>query len=231
MKRFDPFTLDRVALRDELSAFEKLLGPDTKELSERNDILPFFKRNLNLASLIGFAKSHLTFPDVIKTEFPLVGDHACDLAVGEKQDGKGLFCFVEFEDAEAGSIFRQVAKGTPDWSPRLEHGFSQIVDWFYILADQSQTKLFRDFFGTDLADYCGLLVIGRDGFLAESTHARLRWRSQNTLVGGKPVSIITFDQLLRNLRARVELCSKPADSQKHVRRQKSGTRSRRKRKK
>jgi hypothetical protein len=218
MKRFEPFTLDRAAVRDELAAFERLLGPDTNELSERADILPFFKRNLNLASLLGFAKSHLVSPDVLKTEFPLVGDHACDLAVGERRNGKGLFCFVEFEDAEAGSVFRPGAKGTPDWSPRLEHGFSQIIDWFYTLADQSQTKLFRDFFGTDLADYAGLLVIGRDGFLTEPMRARLRWRSQNTLIAGKPISIITFDQLLLELRTSVDFCSSPELPAKPTRR-------------
>jgi hypothetical protein len=210
MKRFESFTLDRVAVWDELAAFETLLGPDTSALSERADILPFFRQNLNLASLLGFGKSHLITPDVLKPEFSLVGDHACDMAVGEKRDGKGLFCFVEFEDAEPGSVFRQGTKGTPDWSPRLEHGFSQIVDWFYALADQSQTRLFRDFFDTDLADYCGVLVIGRDGFLTDSMRTRLRWRSQNTLIGGKPISILTFDQLLRDLRAGVGYCSGPA---------------------
>jgi hypothetical protein len=218
MKRLEPFKLDRAAVRNELAAFEKVLGPDTRELSEQRDILPFFKQNSNLASLLSFGKSHLVTPDVLKTEFSLVGDHACDLAIGEKRAGKGLFCFVEFENAEAGSIFRQGTKGTPDWSPRLEHGFSQLVDWFYTLADQSQTRLFRDLFDTDLADYCGVLVIGRDGFLTEPMHARLRWRSQNTLIGGKPISIITFDQLLRELRAAVEFCLGPEISHLPTRR-------------
>lgn len=209
MKRLEPFTLDLAAARKELAAFERLLGPDTKELSERDDIIPFFKQNRNLASLLGRFKPQLMLPDVLRFEFSLVGEHACDLAAGETRDGKNLFCFVEFEDAEAGSVFRQRPKGAPDWSPRLEHGFSQIVDWFYALADQSHTKLFRDLFGTDLADYCGLLVIGRDGFLTEPLHARLRWRSQNTLVGGKLVSIITFDQLLRDLRAAMNYLATP----------------------
>ncbi len=136
------------------------------------------------------------------------------MAIGETRDGKGQFCFIEFEDAEAGSIFRPGSKGAPDWSPRLEHGFSQIVDWFYVLADQSQTRHFRDLFGTDLADYCGVLVIGRDGFLTDAMRARLRWRSQNTLVAGKPISIITFDQLLRELRAAVNLGAAPEPLQK-----------------
>lgn len=205
MKRFEPFILNPAALRDELEAFRRLLTREDKELSERDHVLPFFKQHLNLASLIGFAKSHLSAANVLKSEFPLVGDHACDLAIGDSRAGQ--FCFIEFEDASESSIFRRGTKGTPDWAPRLEHGFSQIIDWFHVLADQSQTKLFREFFGTDLADYCGLLVIGRDRFLNDAERSRLRWRSQNVLVGGKPVSVITFDQLFRDLADRVDLCS------------------------
>ncbi|HEY1191288.1 MAG TPA: Shedu anti-phage system protein SduA domain-containing protein [Gemmata sp.] len=207
MKRFESFVLNRAALRDELNAFRLLLTPEDKELSEQKDILPFFKSNRNLASLIGFAKSHLSTPDVIKSEFPFVGDHACDLAIGERREGAGQFCFIEFEDGREASIFRHTVKGTPDWAPRLEHGFSQIVDWFHVLADQSQTPLFREFFGTGLADYCGLLVIGRDRFLSDAERSRLRWRSQNMLVSGKPVSIITFDQLFQDLAGRVDYCA------------------------
>jgi hypothetical protein len=142
------------------------------------------------------------------------GDCACDLAIGD--DARGLFCFVEFEAAEPGSVFKQGKKGTPDWSSRLEHGFSQIVDWFYLLADQSKTHQFKSFFGTDLADYCGLLVIGRSAFLTTDQQHRLRWRSQNTLVNGRPVWIITFDELFDMLEDRVELFanSVPKRSQK-----------------
>lgn len=211
MRRFEPFVLDRTALKSELEAFRLLLTPDDKELSEQKDILPFFKAHRNLASLIGFAKSHLSLPNVIKSEFSFVGDHACDLAVGEQREEAGQFCFIEFEDGRKTSVYRHGTKGTPDWATRLEHGFSQIVDWFCVLADQSQTKSFREFFGTDLADYCGLLVIGRDRFLSDAERARLRWRSQNTLVGGKPVSIITFDQLFRDLAGRVVYCATEPD--------------------
>lgn len=203
MKRFEPFTLDRAALDKELDSFRRLLGPPQRELSERKKILPFFKSRLNLASLLGFYNSHLVAPDVIKPELEIFGDHSCDLAVGERQGGKCEFCFVEFEDARRNSIFQRGGKGTPDWANRLEHGFSQIVDWFHTLSGQTQTPQFREFFGTDLANYCGLLVIGRDAFLTDPERDRLRWRSQHVFVAGKPVSIITFDQLLRDLTSRV----------------------------
>lgn len=205
--RPEPFALDRDALRQELVKYQQLLTPLDKELKERDDILSFFKSHQNLAALIGLYQSRVAVPDCIKSELEIFGDCACDLAVGDA--AKGLFCFVEFEAAERGSIFKQGRKGTSDWASRLEHGFSQIVDWFYLMADQSKTHQFKSFFGTDLADYCGLLVIGRSAFLTADEQHRLRWRSQNTLVNGRPVWIITFDELFGMLRDRVELLVNP----------------------
>src|ERR1700730_15901957 len=105
------FELDKTKLKAELNAFEALLGPSTKELAERGDILPFFKKNRNLASLIGLYNSHLSFPTLLKDELGLFGDYACDLAVGKEDNGQ--FCFVEFEDARKGSGLKALKKGTP----------------------------------------------------------------------------------------------------------------------
>ena len=198
MKPLTAFTLDKLKLKAELTAFECLLGPTTKELSERDDILPFFKQNRNLASLIGMYNSHLGRPTLLKDELGLFGDHACDLAVGNEE--KGQFCFVEFEDARTGSVFKAPKKGTPEWAARVEHGFSQIVDWFYVLEDLQRTRRFRSLFGLDLADYVGILVIGRDGHLNPDMLERLRWRSMNTQIAGKHIYCVTFDELLRQVR-------------------------------
>src|SRR5262249_41343537 len=203
MKRMEPFTTDRAVLWSELAAFEKL-GPPTRELSERDDILPFMKAHRNLAALIGIRYSRLGLPNLFKSELEIFGDFACDLAIGDRETGQ--FCFVEFEDATSDSLFKQVSsRGIPDWSPRLEHGLSQIVDWFYLLDDHRHTQQFRTFFSTDLADYTGLLILGRDAFLTDPLRHRLRWRSQHTAINGKAVSIITFDALLQTLRVNVEL--------------------------
>jgi hypothetical protein len=210
MKRMEPFTTDRTALRAELAAFEKLLSPPTRELSERDDILPFMKANRNLAALIAMKYSQLSVPNLFKSEREIFGDFACDLALGDHDNGQ--FCFIEFEDATADSVFRQGTRGIPDWSPRLEHGLSQIVDWFYLLDDHRHTQQFRTFFTTDLAHYTGLLVIGRDGFLTDPLRHRLRWRSQHTALNGKAVQIVTFDALLQTLRVNVDLFAQPVPS-------------------
>jgi hypothetical protein len=200
-----PFRLDKARLRKELKAFQKLLGPDTKELGEQADILPFFRGNRNLASLLGQHNSLLVTPDLFKDEFGLIGDHACDLAVGNAASGQ--FCFVEFEDAGKTSVFRGGKKAAPRWGTRIEQGFSQLLDWFYVLEDLRKTAKFRTLFGSDLADYVGLLIVGRSGHLPEATQHRLRWRSANVLVGGKKIKCLTFDELLHDLTERVALLS------------------------
>jgi Domain of unknown function (DUF4263) len=60
---------------------------------------------------------------------------------------KSTFCVVEFEDGKLNSIFRKFAnKSMTEWSPRFEHGFSQLVDWFCTLDDFKKTERFaRDF--------------------------------------------------------------------------------------
>jgi hypothetical protein len=109
---------------------------------------------------------------------------------------------VEFEEATATSVFKKT--GRPDWSARFEHGFSQIVDWFQILDDMKNTNRFREQFGTSLADYTGVLVVGRSGFLDTAQRDRQRWRSMNVLVAGRRVECMTFDDLLREFKARVD---------------------------
>ncbi len=61
------------------------------------------------------------------SEFDIFGDHVADLAVGDTT--RHQYCLIEFEDACESSIFRKASKATPEWAPRLEHGFSQLLDW------------------------------------------------------------------------------------------------------
>ncbi len=198
-----PFTLDHTRLRAELKAFKAFLGPEDRERAERADVLHFFRRHRNLSSLIGLSHTPLITPTLLKDELGLVGDHACDLAIGNEAGGQ--FCFVEFEDARKGSVFKAAKRGAPEWGARIERGLSQIIDWFYTLDDLRRTAKFRALFGSDLADYGGLLVVGRDGHLDGAMKERLRWRSMNLQVAGKRVSCQTFDGLYRDLAERIAL--------------------------
>lgn len=113
---------------------------------------------------------------------------------------------IEFEDAHETSIFsRKRGDRLPEWSPRLGHGFDQIVDWFCALDSVRQSDLFRTIFGSSQATFRALLVIGRRGHLDALAQARLRYRSQQVQVAGSPVTILTYDDLRDRLASRLRM--------------------------
>jgi hypothetical protein len=175
-------------------------------LSERDDILPFFKANRRLAAMVGSYNPKINRFDRIAAEFDLFGDYACDLAVGDSSSHN--FCFVEFEDASPNSVFtKKKGKATPEWSPRFDHGFSQILDWFGILEDQERSAQFKTKFEADVIQYIGLLVIGRRHYLDNTQYDRLLWRSEHVKVRGRHVHCITFDELYQTLALKVAIFS------------------------
>jgi hypothetical protein len=203
MKTLDRFTLSLAECKKELAEFKKLLDGKAS-LSERDDILPFFKKNRHLASLIGSYNPKINRFDRIATEFNLFGDYSCDLVIGDSASHN--FCFVEFEDATPNSVFtKRRSKATPEWSARFDRGFSQILDWFGILEDQQRTAQFKTKFDADVIQYVGLLVIGRRQFLDNSQYERMRWRSEQVQVGARQVNCITFDELFQTLSLRVAI--------------------------
>ena len=203
MKSLEAFSLGLAKCKKELGEFKKLL--DSKAaLSERDDILPFFRSRKHLAALIGSHNPRIHRFDRIATEFDLFGDFSCDLAIGDSATHN--FCFVEFEDASPNSIFtKKRGKSTPEWSPRFEHGFGQILDWFAILEDQKRTAQFKAKFDADVIQYVGLLVIGRRHYLDDARYDRLRWRSEQVQVGARQVNCITFDELYQTLALKVAI--------------------------
>ena len=203
MKSLDKFSLRLARCKKELIEFKKLLDSKTS-LGERGDILPFFKKNIHLAALVGAHNPKINGFDRIATEFDLFGDFSCDLVVGDSSSHN--YCFVEFEDASPNSIFiKRRGKATPEWSPRFDHGFSQILDWFAILEDQKRTAQYKAKFEADVIQYVGLLVIGRRQHLDDSQYERLRWRSEQVQVGARQVNCITFDELYQTLSLKVSI--------------------------
>ncbi|NCQ80448.1 MAG: DUF4263 domain-containing protein [Microcystis aeruginosa W13-15] len=203
MKEFKNHALSISDCVLELDAFEKLLN-SKGTLKERDEIIPFFKENLNLASFIGTYVNDLSNPDLIANEYDIFGDFACDLAIGDSKSK--TFLLIEFEDAKPDSLFvTNGKKSTPDWAPRLEHGFSQVLDWFWKLHDMEKTGEYENRFGTRHANIHGLVIVGRDQSLAAREKARLKWRQDFTIINSRKVSVITFDQLIRDLRYRLEM--------------------------
>lgn len=202
--------LDIGQVESDLLKLEALLHPADKELSERDDILPFFKAHPHLSAFLAHF-SNASLPDRYAHEYKIGGNFACDLLAGDSVEN--TYAFIEFEDAKAGSIFKTSGKASgktesrkvPEWSPRLDHGFSQIVDWFYSLDDIKQTRQFRRDFPGGTPSFVGMLVIGRSFFLEPADKARLVWRQDKVLVDSRRVLILTFDELLEILRRKVKI--------------------------
>lgn len=194
--RFDPY-----ACQDELAAFERLLAGH-EALGEREDILPFFRSHLHLAAFLSSYHPNLITSNRLGLEVPLFGQFQADAIVGDRT--RHAFCLVEFEDGRANSVFVRRGRQTSDWASRLEHGFSQIVDWLWLLDDQRQTDTFEGHFGARQIDVFTLLVVGRDQSLSEAERRRLAWRARRVVVDSRHVHCCTYDMLAVDLRERLD---------------------------
>lgn len=193
MKHLEPVSFSADQCRTELAELHALLAAHP-DLKETQDILPFFRARRHLSVFLGSREPDLVSFDRIAFEFDLFGDFACDLVVGDSVTK--TYGFIEFEDAGPTSVFVQRgAKATPEWSPRFERGFSQIVDWFYKLDDMEKTDEFEARFGARSIAFFGLLVIGRSEVLGPREQRRLAWRQARVVVNSQRVRCVTFDQL------------------------------------
>jgi len=142
----------------EAQEFKEFLGDHTR-LKEREEVLPFFKARRHLSAFLGAYNGLVIDYDRFAHEFDIFGPFICDLVAGCW--ASRAFVFVEFENAAPDSIFVQRRRKTLEWSPRFEHGFSQILDWFYMMDIARHTPHFEQEFGTRDPYVSGLLVIGR----------------------------------------------------------------------
>lgn len=201
MKEFTQLPFNPTQALADLRAFRDLLA-GKPELEEQADVKPFFETHPQLALLLGTAYStDLSTCDLVAFQYQLFGDFGCDLVVGDSKNHS--FTFVEWEDGTTGSLFRQQGrKATPEWSGRLERGFSQIVDWLWKLDDMARTDEFEVRFGSRRAEYVGLLVMGRDSQLEHARESnRWHWRSRKVSINGRAIRLLTYDQLCRDLMA------------------------------
>ena len=76
---------------------------------------------------------------------PFSGSFRTDLVVGDSETHS--YCFIEFEDATSSSIFVKRKRVMSQWASGFEHGFSQLVDWFWKIDDLKSTSSCRSTFG------------------------------------------------------------------------------------
>ena len=207
MGQLTPVVFNKQLANHELVAFETLLNKEGKgELGEANDILPFFSKNQQLCALMGMYNPMIVnYQNLsIAREFCIFGDHVADLVIGDFS--KKQFCFVEFEDAKATSIFKKSKKKASVWSDRYHNGFSQLIDWILWIENNQGKIAYKQRFKSDAIAYNLLLVIGRDRDLADlELRERFNWRKDSVVVASKKVHCITYDELHMDLVARMQL--------------------------
>ena len=193
MKPLRSYSLDPKLGRAQLKEFSKLLASKSI-LKERKDILPFFKARSDLSLLIANYIPRTSQADRLSHEYQICGDFVADLVVGDSSTNHYLL--VEFEDGRADSVFkRKGSKATPDWAPRFEGAYSQLVDWLWKLEDMRSTADFTNTFGSRRATFHGLIVIGKDMALSKQEADRLRWRLDRTLIDSNAVPSVSFNEL------------------------------------
>ncbi|AFY73373.1 hypothetical protein Syn7502_01279 [Synechococcus sp. PCC 7502] len=197
MKNLQKHVIDPQKCRTEWDDFSNLLT-SKPILSEQKDVLPFFKQRQNLSLLICNYFPKIKVPDQYAHEYEIYGDFIADLVIGDSSVHHYLL--VEFENGAADSVFRQKGKkATPDWAPRFEGAYSQLVDWLWKLEDMRSTQDFLNTFGSRRATFQGLIVIGKDMNLAVQEQDRLKWRLDKTMIDSNAISSVSFNQLSNDL--------------------------------
>jgi hypothetical protein len=188
---------------------ETRLAAET-HLKERAEILPFFQGRQHLCTALGLTNSSIELPNRWARKLDLFGDFTCDVAAGDSE--ANAYTLMEFEPALEYSIFTklQPKKSMRRWSPRFEHGFSQLVDWAWRISSEGESSAaFRRIFGDDNPAIHLLLVVGRDSDLGKDDPTRLRWRANHTSLGQFRMSCFTFDGILSSIRRRLLLAAQP----------------------
>jgi hypothetical protein len=206
MKLFEPLAFDPQRCLKEVGELRQWLA-HRPLLDEKKHVLPFFRKRRHLAAFVASYDVAVIRFDRIAFEYPLFGDFTCDLVVGDSV--KRAYCFIEFEDAGPNSLFvKQGRKATREWAPRFDHGYSQIIDWFGKLEDLKKSDAFAARFGARSIRYTGALVIGRDQYLLPGERERLEWRRDSVVVASQSIQVVTFDELVEDLQARLEKLSR-----------------------
>lgn len=198
---------DRAASIADIDALEQRLKDVSAEIGE-TELHELFSDRPQLLLALGDIYGPIMLPGAYQDEQGLFGEFRTDFIVSDEE--RSRFLFIEFEDAKVDSIFKQKnhsGSTSPsfEWSSRLEHGLSQVLDWHFRVDDYRSSSKITETFGPDFLTYEGLVVIGRDEFLRrQGLKRRFEWRVQKTVVDSKNIRCVTFDHLLRELQGRVK---------------------------
>jgi hypothetical protein len=160
MSSFDSIKFDLKLADTELTSFKAWLGGVV--FVGETVIVAEIKARRHMACLLASTLG-LPAPDMIKFELAMKGMFRTDLVLGN--DGQRVFGLIEFEDAEQNSIFKRGTTQYRHWSPRLEHGFGQVLDWAWVRSDHPNDSVLMNGFGGVITTIAYAVICGRDASL------------------------------------------------------------------
>ena len=204
MGDFTSVSIDLSMVSEEIHEFQELLDANTS-LQEQDDLLPFFRARPQLTAWLGTVNPDLVRPDSVAYEYEIFGRYQADILVGDTTQGR--FTLVELEDASTDSVFKNRERTSSYWSGRFLAGFSQLVDWLCELRTQATDLSLQEEFGTMQPLLHPALIVGRTAALSDRERHRFDWFRQEVLVSSSRLSILTYDELVTDLKDRAHLAS------------------------
>jgi len=195
MSSFDSIKFDLKLADTELTSFKAWLGGVV--FVGETVIVAEIKARRHMACLLASTLG-LPAPDMIKFELAMKGMFRTDLVLGN--DGQRVFGLIEFEDAEQNSIFKRGTTQYRHWSPRLEHGFGQVLDWAWVRSDHPNDSVLMNGFGGVITTSAYAVICGRDASLLDDVERkRFRHRRNHLKVEGQQALVLTYDEMVRNM--------------------------------
>lgn len=180
---FDDFRVEREALTELLDT--------ERDLKERDDLQDFFCNHPHVAASLGMYSPGISTPNRIGFECPIYERYVADIVVGNYE--RGQYTLIELEDASSNSIFQNTQRKTSKWAWRFYQGFSQLIDWKYLLDERTSKLALQQDFGMMTPTFLPLLLVGRRTMLTEEESDRLDWHASRVVVDSTPLLTVTFD--------------------------------------
>jgi hypothetical protein len=195
MSALDSISVDLPKATSELRSFKAWLA--SAGFVDETTIVAQIKSRPQMACLLS-ASLGLSAPNLIRFELQMKGMFRTDLVLGN--DALRQFVLVEFEDAMSNSIFKKGTRQYRYWSPRIEHGFSQIVDWAWVRSDHPNDSVLVAGFGGRIEASAYAVICGRKTSLKDETEEkRFAHRRASLKVEGHPALVLTYDEMVRHM--------------------------------
>ena len=195
MSDFVPIAYDLTLAETELLSFKTWFAG--KGYVGETEIVNEIKARPQMACLLG-SVLNIPAPDLIKFELTMKGIFRTDLVLGN--DSARAFALIEFEPAEATTLFKRGTGQYRYWGSLLEHGFGQVIDWAWVCDDHPNDTVLENSFGGKIARSAFAVIAGRDdGIVGPMEQRRFDHRRHLVAIGGHHAQIMTYDDMVRRM--------------------------------